>query len=208
MSPIFISFRPTAAPSLARPRPAPIYRKMCRVSSLPTSQRIATTTASMQRFGFVSRRGGRRRRSPPSVKLVARLIARSMCWSWIFPARHRHRPVSLRARDRTVATGGTCLTSIAMATAPNGQDLASLPVDELALWTLQQMISSQRATFQRSHFLDQLLKGVGERMPGDSAYVQPETSQGNPPHLGRALADAWGWLADLLLRMLDRATLR
>jgi len=95
-----------------------------------------------------------------------------------------------------------------MATAPNGQDLASLPVDELALWTLQQMISSQRATFQRSHFLDQLLKGVGERMPGDSAYVQPETSQGNPPHLGRALADAWGWLADLLLRMLDRATLR
>ena len=81
-----------------------------------------------------------------------------------------------------------------MATPPNGLDLASLPVDELALWTLQQMISSKRATFQRSNFLDQLLKGVGERMPSDSAYGQPETSQGDPPHLGRALAEAWGWL--------------
>jgi uncharacterized protein (TIGR02391 family) len=81
-----------------------------------------------------------------------------------------------------------------MATPPDARDLASLPVDELALSTLQQMISSQQATFQRSHFLDQLLKGVGKRMPSDSVYGQPETSQGDPPHLGRALAEAWGWL--------------
>lgn len=81
-----------------------------------------------------------------------------------------------------------------MATLPDGRDLASLPVDELALWVLQRMLSSKAVTFRQAYFLDQLLKGVGERMPGDSAYRQRVNADTHPPHLGRALAEAWGWL--------------
>jgi len=81
-----------------------------------------------------------------------------------------------------------------MASHPRAQDLASLPVDELALWVLRLMLSSKPATFVRSHFLGQVLKNVGERMPGDSVYRQRAEASAQPPHLGRALAEAWGWL--------------
>jgi uncharacterized protein (TIGR02391 family) len=81
-----------------------------------------------------------------------------------------------------------------MANPPDGRDLALLPVDELALWVLQQMISATQATFNRSNFLDRLLKKVGERMPGDSAYGRLQSVKDDSTHVGRALAEAWGWL--------------
>jgi len=81
-----------------------------------------------------------------------------------------------------------------MATPPEAHDLASLPVDELALWLLRQMLSSKPSTFNRTHFLGRLLKNVGEKIPGDSVYQQRGSASAQPPHVGRALAEAWGWL--------------
>jgi uncharacterized protein (TIGR02391 family) len=81
-----------------------------------------------------------------------------------------------------------------MASHPQAQDLASLPVDELALWLLRLMLSSKAATFGRVHFLGQVLKNLGHKMPGDSAYRQQVKTGIEPPHIGRALAEAWGWL--------------
>jgi uncharacterized protein (TIGR02391 family) len=77
---------------------------------------------------------------------------------------------------------------------PNGRDLASLPVDELALWMLGEMTKTGQATFHRSNFLGRLLKSVGDRIPGDSAYKSDAVRAAEPPHFGRALAEGWGWL--------------
>jgi len=76
----------------------------------------------------------------------------------------------------------------------DARDLAFLPVDELALWVLRAMVASKHATFQRSHFIERLLRDEGERLPGDSAYRRRDATSSEPPHLGRALAEAWGWL--------------
>jgi uncharacterized protein (TIGR02391 family) len=81
-----------------------------------------------------------------------------------------------------------------MAAHSDARDLASLPVDELALWMLRAMVASKQATFQRSNFIDRLLKDAGQRMPSDAAYRRPGGARNEPPHLGRALAEAWGWL--------------
>lgn len=43
------------------------------------------------------------------------------------------------------------LTSLGMVADSDAQSLASLPVDELARWTLRAMIASKQATFQRSN---------------------------------------------------------
>ncbi len=62
------------------------------------------------------------------------------------------------------------------------------------MWVLRAMVASKHATFQRSNFIERLLKDAGERLPGDSAYRRREATRSDPPHLGRALAEAWGWL--------------
>jgi uncharacterized protein (TIGR02391 family) len=55
------------------------------------------------------------------------------------------------------------------------------------------MLSSKPTTFARLPFLGQVLKNVGQ-MPGGSAYEQQVEPSAEPPHIARALAEAWGWL--------------
>jgi uncharacterized protein (TIGR02391 family) len=82
-----------------------------------------------------------------------------------------------------------------VSTLPSPRDLASLPVDELALLVLRRMMESKHTTFKQAHFLGDLLKLAGTKMPGDSAYRRSDDGLGgDPPHLGRAFAEAWGWL--------------
>jgi hypothetical protein len=90
------------------------------------------------------------------------------------------------AKRATTNVRGTLITLSLTAKPPDGRDLALLPVDELALWVLQQMTSSTQATFHRSNLLDRLLKKVGKRMPGDSAYGRLQSAKDDSTHVGRA----------------------
>jgi uncharacterized protein (TIGR02391 family) len=81
-----------------------------------------------------------------------------------------------------------------MAVELDARDLAVLPVDELALWLLQRMVAHSKPTFRRAHFLLDVLKSVGERMPGGSAYQRP-SGPDEVPHLAKALGEAWDRLA-------------
>jgi hypothetical protein len=81
-----------------------------------------------------------------------------------------------------------------MADELQARDLAVLPVDELALWLMQQMLAEAGPTFRRIYVLDKVLKRLGERMPGDSAY-QRGAAANDAPHLAKALGEAWDWLS-------------
>ena len=78
---------------------------------------------------------------------------------------------------------------------PAASDLAALPVDELSLLVLRRMVARKHPTFKQPQLLSDLLKEAGMKMPSDSAYRREGAQPADPPHLGRALAEAWGWLA-------------
>jgi uncharacterized protein (TIGR02391 family) len=77
---------------------------------------------------------------------------------------------------------------------PLAASLAVLPVDELALWLLRRIVTEARPTHRRLYFIDQTLRGLGERTPADAAYATAATSP-DDTHLAQALAEAWDWLA-------------
>jgi uncharacterized protein (TIGR02391 family) len=76
----------------------------------------------------------------------------------------------------------------------DSSDLAVLPVDELAIWLLRRLRDEQDRTFSRGPTLMNVLKAVGERMPSDKVYA-PRSDPDDAPHLAKALAEAWDWLA-------------
>ena len=69
-----------------------------------------------------------------------------------------------------------------------------LPVDELGIWLLRTLRSEQGRTFSRAPALMNVLKRVGERMPSEKVYAPPSDPD-DVPHLAKALAEAWDWLA-------------
>ncbi len=81
-----------------------------------------------------------------------------------------------------------------MAPTLDARDLAVLPVDELGLWLLRTLAAEPQRTFRRASILDQLLNRAGERLPGDAIYRRPSAPD-EVPHLAKALAEAWDWLA-------------
>ena len=72
-------------------------------------------------------------------------------------------------------------------------DLAVLPVDELGLWLLRSLCSSDAATFQQAATIDRLVRQAGRKLPRNKAYRRTRDPD-EVPHLAKALAEAWAWL--------------
>jgi len=76
----------------------------------------------------------------------------------------------------------------------DARDLAVLPVDELGIWLLRTLQTAAGRTFSRAPTLMNVLKRVGERMPSEKVYA-PLPDPDDVPHVAKALAEAWDWLA-------------